>query len=120
MYSHAYFHQVVNPNGWQEALYEPFDQSASPIRPALTPSRQLKPRFQITVDSRTVTCLVWQVQVGRVKLYLLDTDTPENDPPDRELSARLYGGDHTTRLAQEILLGVGRRSGPSGAWSLSG
>ena len=106
MYSHAYFRQVVNSDGWQEAVYEPFDQSASPIRPALT-STGSQAKFQITVDSRTVTCLVWQVQVGRVMLYLLDTDTPENNPADRELSARLYGGDQRTRLAQEILLGVG-------------
>ena len=106
MYSHAYFRQVVNPEGWQEAVYEPFDRSASPIRPSMTPAgTQVK--IQITVDSRTVTCLVWQVQVGRVKLYLLDTDTAENNPADRELSARLYGGDHTTRLVQEYLLGVG-------------
>ena len=106
MYSQAYFRQVVNPDGWQEALYEPFDRSASPIRPALTPAGA-QPKIQIVVDSRIVTCLVWQVQVGRVKLYLLDTDTPENNPVDRGLSARLYGGDHTTRLAQEILLGIG-------------
>ena len=106
MYSHAYFRQVVNPDGWQEAVYEPFDRSASPIRPSLTPAGA-QAKIQITVDSRTVTCLVWQVQVGRVKLYLLDTDTPVNNPADRELSARLYGGDHTTRLAQELLLGVG-------------
>jgi len=106
MYSHAYFRQVVNPDGWQEAVYEPFDRSASPIRPSMTPTGA-QAKIQIAVDSRTVTCLVWQVQVGRVKLYLLDTDTPENNPADRELSARLYGGDHTTRLAQEFLLGVG-------------
>ena len=70
MYSHAYFRQVVNPDGWQEAVYEPFDRSASPIRPALTPDGT-QAKIQIRVDSRTVTCLVWQVQVGRVKLYLL-------------------------------------------------
>ena len=50
---------------------------------------------------------VWRVRMGRVKLYLLDTDLEENAPWDRELSARLYGGDRETRIQQEILLGIG-------------
>ena len=106
MYNHAYFRQVVNPDGWQEAVYEPFDPTASPIRPALTPASS-QARIQIQIGARAITCLVWQVQVGRIRLYLLDTDTNENNPADRELSARLYGGDHTIRLSQEILLGIG-------------
>ena len=106
MYSHAYFRQVVNADGWQEAVYEPFDQSASPIRPALIPEGT-QAKVQITIGSRVVHCLVWYVQIGRVRLYLLDTDTEDNNPSDRELSARLYGGDHATRLCQEMLLGIG-------------
>ena len=50
---------------------------------------------------------VWRVRVGRVKLYLLDTDLEENAPWDRDLSARLYGGDRETRIQQEIILGIG-------------
>ena len=67
MYSHAYFRQVVNADGWQEAVYEPFDQAASPIRPALSPTGT-QAKVTITIGDRVVSCLVWSVQVGRVSL----------------------------------------------------
>ena len=59
------------------------------------------------LGDRTVLVAVWRVRLGRVKLYLLDTDLEENAPWDRELSARLYGGDRETRVQQEIILGIG-------------
>ena len=59
------------------------------------------------LGDRTVLAAVWQILVGRVRLYLLDTGLEENAPEDRELSARLYGGDRETRLQQEIVLGIG-------------
>ena len=59
------------------------------------------------LGDRTVLVAVWRVRLGRVKLYLLDTDLEENAPWDRELSARLYGGDRETRIQQEIILGIG-------------
>jgi len=105
-YNQAYFRQFINSEGWQEAIYESFDQTATPIQPALT-STGVQARIQVPLGSRMVTCVIWHVQVGRVTLYLLDTDTPENALADRELSARLYGGDQTIRLSQEILLGIG-------------
>ena len=106
MYPQGYFHQRITPEGWQEAEYEPFNRLDSPIHQAMVPSGS---PCQITVEmgSRTVFALVWQVRVGRVRLYLIDTDVPENTPDDRELSARLYGGDQEVRLRQEILLGIG-------------
>ena len=61
----------------------------------------------VPIGDRTVLVQVWRVRVGRVKLYLLDTDLEENAPWDRELSARLYGGDRETRVQQEIILGIG-------------
>jgi starch phosphorylase len=61
----------------------------------------------VPLGDRTVLAAVWRVRAGRVTLYLLDTDLPENAPKDRELSARLYGGDRETRLQQEIVLGIG-------------
>ena len=60
-----------------------------------------------SVPGRTVLVKVWQAQVGHVTLYLLDTDLPENSEHDRAIAHRLYGGDRTTRLEQEIVLGVG-------------
>ena len=78
----------------------------APIEPALTPDG--KPCVTaVPLGDRTVLVAVWRVRAGRVALYLLDTDLPENAPRDRELSARLYGGDRDTRLQQEIVLGIG-------------
>ena len=59
------------------------------------------------LGDRTVLAAVWRVRLGRVRLFLLDTDLAENAPWDRELSARLYGGDRETRIQQEIILGIG-------------
>jgi glycogen phosphorylase len=106
MYPQGYFHQHIASDGWQEAHYEPFNRLESPITQALDPSGS-PCCVDVEMGERTVKVLVWQVRVGRVSLYLLDTDVPENAPRDRELSARLYGGDQEVRLCQEILLGIG-------------
>ncbi len=106
MYPQGYFHQRIRADGWQEAEYEPFNRLESPIRPALTPSGS-PCVITVQLSHRTVSVVTWQARVGRAMLYLIDTDVPENLPPDRELSARLYGGDQETRLCQEILLGIG-------------
>jgi glycogen phosphorylase len=106
MYPRGYFHQNVSAAGWQEEVYEYLDWSDGPIEPALTASGA-PCRITITIGEREVRLAVWQVHLGRVTLYLLDADLEENTPQDRELSARLYGGDHTVRIQQEIILGVG-------------
>lgn len=106
MYPQGYFRQRINPEGWQEAEYVRFDREESPISPAMT-SSGTPCAIQVELDQRTVTVVVWKIWVGRVPLYLLDTDVPENSPSDRELSARLYGGDQETRIQQEIILGIG-------------
>jgi len=106
MYPQGYFHQHITPEGWQEAHYEPFNRLESPITQAMTPSGA-PCHVVVEMGQRMVTVVVWQVRVGRVTLYLMDTDVPENAPRDRELSARLYGGDQEVRLCQEILLGIG-------------
>ncbi len=106
MYPQGYFHQSLSPEGWQEEIYEKLNWADAPIEPAITPSG--KPCVTaVPLGNRTVLVAVWRVRVGRVKLYLLDTDLEENAPWDRELSARLYGGDRETRVQQEIILGVG-------------
>ncbi len=106
MYPQGYFHQRVTPEGWQTAHYEPFNRLESPIRSALTPTGE-PCRIRVEMGTRSVVAVVWQISVGRVTLFLMDTDVEENAPADRELSARLYGGNQETRLCQEILLGIG-------------
>jgi starch phosphorylase len=106
LYPQGYFHQRISADGWQQAKYEPFSVSDAPIRPAVLPDGQ-RVVVQVPVDGRTIDVRVWQVDVGRVSLYLMDTDVESNAPWDRELSARLYGGDQENRILQEIVLGIG-------------
>ncbi|HEX6974035.1 MAG TPA: alpha-glucan family phosphorylase, partial [Vicinamibacterales bacterium] len=106
MYPQGYFHQRISPEGWQQEVYERLDWTTAPIEPAITPEG--KPCVvAVPLGNRSVLVSVWRVRLGRVKLYLLDTDLEENAPWDRELSARLYGGDRETRVQQEIILGIG-------------
>lgn len=106
MYPQGYFHQRLSLEGWQEESYEKLTWADAPIEPAMTPDG--KPCITaVPLGNRTVLVAAWRVRVGRVKLYLLDTDLEENAPWDRELSARLYGGDRETRVQQEIILGIG-------------
>jgi glycogen phosphorylase len=106
MYPQGYFHQSLTADGWQQEVYEKLNWTGAPIEPAITPEG--KPCITaVPLGNRTVLVAVWRVLVGRVVLYLLDTDLEENAPWDRDLSARLYGGDRETRAQQEIILGVG-------------
>jgi starch phosphorylase len=106
MYPQGYFHQSVSPEGWQQESYEKLSWADAPIEPAVTADGNpcIVP---VPLGNRSVLVQVWRVRLGRVKLYLLDTDLEENAPWDRDLSARLYGGDRETRIQQEIILGVG-------------
>lgn len=106
MYPQGYFHQAVSPEGWQQEIYERLNRNDAPVDPAVTPDG--KPCIvAVPLGNRSVLVAVWLVRLGRVSLYLLDTDLEENAPWDRELSARLYGGDRETRVQQEIILGIG-------------
>jgi starch phosphorylase len=106
MYPQGYFHQRISPEGWQEESYEKLKWADAPISQALLPDGQ--PAITaVPLGDRSVLVAIWRVLAGRVTLYLLDTDLPENAPWDRELSARLYGGDRETRIQQEIILGIG-------------
>jgi glycogen phosphorylase len=106
MYPQGYFHQTVSAEGRQLEVYERLNWTDAPTEPALladgTPCVTAVP-----LGNRTVLAAVWRVRLGRVQLYLLDTNLEENTPWDRELSARLYGGDRETRIQQEIILGIG-------------
>lgn len=106
MYPQGYFHQQVSPEGWQQESYERLNWSEAPVAPAVTAGGR-PCVVTVPLGRRTVKVQVWRVRLGRTKLYLLDTGLEDNAPWDRELSARLYGGDTETRIQQEIILGVG-------------
>ena len=106
MYPQGYFHQKISGDGWQQEHYQQLDWTDAPIDRAVDADGHPLV-VAVPLGARTVLARVWQVRLGRVALYLLDTGLEENAPWDRELSARLYGGDRETRIQQEIILGVG-------------
>ncbi|HIQ06788.1 MAG TPA: glycosyltransferase family 1 protein, partial [Anaerolineae bacterium] len=106
LYPQGYFLQRITADGHQEAIYTKLNFSEVPTRPATTPAGE-EVMVQVQLPGRPVFARVWRFQVGRVPLFLLDTDVPQNTPDDRDLSARLYGGDQEIRISQEIVLGIG-------------
>jgi starch phosphorylase len=106
MYPQGYFHQHISADGWQNEVYEQLNFSEAPISPVLNAEGQ--PMIvEVPLDMRSVRLNIWQVNVGRVKLYLLDTNVEGNSPSERKLSARLYAGDQEIRLQQQIVIGIG-------------
>jgi len=106
LYPQGYFRQQVNADGTQQAIYEKLNFAEVPALPAFDrDGREVVVEVQLA--DRTIYAKVWHIQVGRVALYLMDTDIHPNAPPDRHLSARLYGGDREMRLSQEMVLGIG-------------
>ncbi|MFM7679312.1 MAG: alpha-glucan family phosphorylase [Roseiflexaceae bacterium] len=106
IYPQGYFRQRLDHSGWQEALYSKMNFADIPARPAVTPAGD-EVVVEVELPGRTIYAKVYHLQIGRVTLYLMDTDIHPNSPSDRELSARLYGGDHDLRVAQELVLGIG-------------
>jgi starch phosphorylase len=106
MYPQGYFHQNLSSEGWQLEVYEQLNWDNAPVERVLTSAGRLL-MVPVPVGQRTVFASVWRVQLGGVQLFLLDTGLDENAPVDRNLSARLYGGDREVRLQQEIVLGIG-------------
>jgi starch phosphorylase len=106
LYPQGYFTQEIDADCRQQALYEKLDFAEVPAAPAVGSDGK---RIVISVDlpGRTVYAEVWRIQVGRIPLYLMDTNVEQNAPTDRELSARLYGGDQQMRVSQEVVLGIG-------------
>jgi starch phosphorylase len=106
MYPQGYFRQRISSDGWQEEVYEQLNFNEAPI--SLVVDQQGKAiTIDVPLDTKKIRVAVWLVQVGRVKLYLLDTNVEPNSPVDCQLSACLYAGDREMRLQQEIVLGVG-------------
>jgi starch phosphorylase len=106
MYRHGYFRQRIDAGGWQHEYWVDSDRERLPAALVTDGSGEVV-TVPVTIGSREIAVQVWRVDVGRVPLFLLDVDRPENDPRMRWISSRLYVGDEETRLAQYALLGVG-------------
>jgi len=106
LYPQGYFKQVITNEGNQEAIYQKVRFFEVPALPAFDVDGK-EVVVSVGLPGRRVYAKVWQIQVGNVPLFLMDTDIHPNNPNDRELSARLYGGDQEMRLAQEMVLGIG-------------
>ncbi len=107
LYQEGYFQQYLNADGWQQELYPINDFANMPLK--LERDKNGEPlRIDVQLPNRRLYAQIWRAQVGRVPLFLLDTNIPENPrEEDRSLTDRLYGGDKRTRIRQEIVLGVG-------------
>ena len=105
LYQQGYFHQHIHADGRQEAVYKPLDINSVALKKMTFPSGENL--VEVPLNHSKIYVSVYQVAVGPITLYLLDTDVPENSPWDRELSARLYAGDQEFRIRQEIVLGIG-------------
>ncbi len=106
LYRYGYFRQRLTREGWQEELYGESHPSEMPIHQVLDETGS--PLFiEVLMRGRAVRAHVWRVDVGRIHLYLLDTNINENAETDRWVTGHLYGGDRETRVVQEMMLGIG-------------
>ncbi|HEX4053562.1 MAG TPA: alpha-glucan family phosphorylase [Tepidisphaeraceae bacterium] len=106
LYRNGYFQQYLSADGWQQEAYPELDFYNLPVEPVkYTDGSPVQVR--VDLPENAVFCKVWLAKVGRVPLYLLDTNLPENSPADREITGKLYGGGPEMRIKQEIVLGIG-------------
>jgi glycogen phosphorylase len=105
LYRHGYFRQEIDKEGLQHAVNLNQNFHHLPIREVQREGANL--RISVRILDRDVFAKIWELRVGRINLYLLDTDTPENNAEDRLITAELYGGDLEMRMRQEIVLGIG-------------
>jgi starch phosphorylase len=106
LYHYGYFRQRLRRDGWQEEYYGETHASDLPIT-LIANKDGLPLLIEVTIRERPVRAQIWQSQVGRIPLYLLDTNIEANDETDRWVTGHLYGGDRETRIVQEMLLGIG-------------
>ncbi len=106
MYPQGYFQQRISQDGWQEEEYSQLDFSRAPVT-LISDSDGKQCLAEVQLGDRTLHIGAWLVRLGRVDIYLLDTDIEPNEPEDRALSNRLYTADREHRLKQEMLLGIG-------------
>lgn len=105
LYKNGYFHQKINGYGQQETEYHNINLSELPINPVKDENNE-ELMIYVKFPKRRLYLKVWQINVGRIKLYLLDSDIEKNNEEDRDVTLRLYGGDQEMRIRQEIVLGM--------------
>ena len=106
LYRNGYFQQYLSADGWQQEAYPELDFYNLAVEPMhYTDGSSVHVR--VDLPENAVFCKVWRANVGRIPLYLLDTNLQENSPADREITAKLYGGGTEMRIKQEIVLGIG-------------
>ncbi len=106
LYRQGYFSQIIDSQGNQQVTYSIADFEDLPVTPVLRKDGS-NLTVEVPLPNRTVITKIWEVRIGHVALYLLDTDLPENSPQDRYITHNLYGGDKVMRIEQEIILGMG-------------
>jgi starch phosphorylase len=106
LYRFGYFHQQIGHDGWQKETYSDVFQSEAAVSPVLDPEGN-RMMVSVHIRQREVFAQAWLAEIGRIKLYLLDTNVPENGEVDRFITGHLYGGDTETRIVQEKVLGIG-------------
>lgn len=105
-YRHGYFDQKIADNGWQIEEYNPAQPNFLPVKLVLDGQNQPL-KVKLNIAHSEISIQAWEVNVGISKIYLLDTNLPENDFHYRDITSKVYGGDATTRIFQEIVLGIG-------------
>jgi starch phosphorylase len=106
LYRYGYFRQRLRRDGWQEEIYRESHSDELSLH-SVTDREETPLLIEVEMRGRVVRARVWRADVGRVRLYLLDTNVAENEPVDRLVTGHLYGGDRETRLVQEMMLGIG-------------
>jgi starch phosphorylase len=106
LYRKGYFQQYVNADGWQQEKDSAVDPYNAPLTLERDPDGQPQ-RIQVELPGQPLHAQIWRAQVGRIRLFLLDTNIPENTPEHQDVGSYLYGGDREMRLKQELLLGIG-------------
>lgn len=107
LYRQGYFSQYLNSEGWQQERYPEHELNLFPVRKAVDAEKR---HLMVSIPmpgNQSLKAVVWEMDVGRVPLYLLDANIPENPPEFRHVTTRLYGGDRDNRLKQELLMGIG-------------
>lgn len=106
LYREGYFQQVIDRDNWQTERYTQLNPASLPLQPVLGSTGE-RLVCKVEVNLSEVYFQAWRVNVGRCPVYLLDSNRPENESLYRDLTLRVYGGDNSTRIMQEMLLGIG-------------